>query len=59
MIRFEYSASNLERPFLCLVVNNYVFRYKKVTIIAIKLKFRLKVHTSLLNTFGSVSVIRL
>ena len=53
-----YSASNLERLFLCFVVNNnYVFCYKKVTIIAIKLKFGLNVHssytcTSLLNVFG-------
>ena len=38
------------------MVNNYVFCYKKVTIIAIKMKFSLNVHTSLLNMFGKFRV---
>ena len=31
----EYSAFNLERPFLCFVVNNSCFCHKKLNVIAI------------------------
>ena len=52
----DYSAFNLERPFLCFVVNNSCFCHKKLNVIAIWLKFGLKVHTSLLDKFGKFKV---
>ena len=51
-----YSAFNLERPFLCFVVNNSCFCHKMLNVIAIWLKFGLKVHTSLLDKFGKFKV---
>ena len=47
-----YSASNLERQFLCFVVSKNVFCYKNVTVIAIKLKSAMNVHTPMLIKYG-------
>ena len=38
------------------MVNNNCFCHKKLTIVAILLKFGLKVHTSLLDRFGKFKV---
>ena len=51
-----YSAFDLERPFFGFVVNNNCFCSQKLTILAIWLKFGLKVHTSLLDRFGKFKV---